>query len=120
MERDATTRPLYGRQGELDRIRRFLEGAATDGAVLVAEGEAGIGKTSLWRAGVEAALARGLQVLNARPAEAERDLSFSGLGDLLEPALARLEALPMPRRHALEAALLVGSDDRGARDARAV
>ena len=111
---------LFGRERELARIHRYLERAETGASALVLEGEAGIGKTTLWQAGVEAALERGRVVLQARPAEAERDLSFSGLGDLLEPALGQLEALPAPRRRALEVALLLTPDDRVAPDARAV
>jgi DNA-binding CsgD family transcriptional regulator len=120
MEPGAATGLLFGRESELARIDRFLERPSTDGAALVLEGEPGIGKSSLWLAGVEAALGRGLAVLSARPAEAERDLSFSALGDLLEPALGRLEALSPPRRSALEVALLLASDRDGAPDARAV
>lgn len=42
------------------------------------------------------------------PAEAERQLSFVGLGDLLGPGLGEaLEALPAPLRRALEVALLL-------------
>ena len=82
------------------------------------EGEPGIGKTTLWQAGVDAAPA-GVRVLRARPAEAERELSFSALGDLLAPALGRLGALSAPRRRALEVALLLAADEGGA-DARAV
>ena len=84
------------------------------------EGEPGIGKTTLWQAGVEAARERGCVVLLARPAEAERELSFSGLGDLLEPALVHFEALSRPRRAALEVALLLVDDEQASPDARAV
>ena len=40
----------------------------------------GIGKTTLWVAAVAAARAS-LRVLTARPAPAERDLAYAGLGD---------------------------------------
>jgi DNA-binding CsgD family transcriptional regulator len=120
MEAGAASRALVGREHELARIRRFLERAGTDPASLVLEGEPGIGKTALWRAGVEAAVERDRLLLVARPVEAERELSFSGLGDLLEPALGRLEALAAPRRHALEVALLLVSDEDRAPDPRAV
>ena len=59
-------------------------------------------------------------MLSARPAEAERELSFSGLGDLLAPALDRVEALSPPRRRALEVALLLASDEQTAPDPRAL
>ena len=58
-------------------------GTARAGA-LVLEGEAGIGKSTLWLAGVDAAHERGLRVLSARPAESEQGLAYAGLGDLLE------------------------------------
>ncbi len=58
--------------------------------------------------------------MQAQPAEAERDLSFSALGDLLEPVLHRLGALLPPRRRALQVALLLDSDAQAAPDARAV
>ena len=119
MNTAAAAESLFGRERELARIHRFFQRAATAPATLVLEGEPGIGKTTLWRAGVEAAQEQGRLVLQARPAEAERDLSFSGLGDLLEPALERLDALPAPRRRALRVALLLDAG-KDAPDPRAV
>ena len=60
------------------------------------EGEAGIGKSTLWLAGVEHARARGLRVLSSRPAEAERGLAHVGLGDLFEDVLD--DVCPRSRR----------------------
>ena len=73
------------------------------------EGEPGIGKSTLWLAGVEAApRARGLRVLRRDPSEAERGLAHAGLGDLFEDVLGEvLPSLAPPRRRALEVALLV-------------
>jgi DNA-binding CsgD family transcriptional regulator len=120
MKAGVTAWELVGREHELQRIHEFLERAANAPAALVLEGEPGIGKTTLWNAGVELAREDGRQVLLAQPAEAERDLSFSALGDLLDPALGRLEALSAPRRRALETALLIASDEDRAPDALAV
>ena len=107
----ATTMPveIVSREEELDSVRAFLEQRPEGGpAALVLEGEAGIGKSTLWLAGVEMARERGLRVLSARPAEAERLLAHVGLGDLLEDVLEHvLPKLPPPRRRALEVALLV-------------
>lgn len=111
---------VVGRERELERIHGFLESLTTVRASLVLVGEPGAGKTVLWQAGVEAGLERRWCVLRARPAEAERDLSFSGLGDLLAPALGRLEELSAPRRHALEIALLLAADEDAEVEARAV
>ena len=72
------------------------------------QGEPGIGKSTLWLAGVEEAWRRDLRVLSSRPAEAERGLAHAGLGDLFEGVLGDvLPTLAPPRRHALEVALLV-------------
>ena len=87
----------------------------TDLALLI-EGEAGIGKTTLVRARIEVARAAGIEVLAARPTQAEAALSFVALGDVLEGVLDEvLDELPQPQRQALEAALLLG--DPGAADA---
>ena len=97
-----------GRQAELASIHAFLERAADGPLALVLEGEAGIGKSTLWLAGVEAARSRGFRVLVSRPAEAEQRLTHAGLGDLFESVLENvLPELPAPRRHAFEVALLV-------------
>ena len=99
---------LIGRDAELDAIERLL--VRTGGeppSALVLEGEPGIGKTTLWRAGVELAGEHGYRVLIARPASAETQMPFVGLGDLLGGCGDDfLEDLPAPQRQALEAALL--------------
>jgi DNA-binding NarL/FixJ family response regulator len=107
---------IVGRDGELRAVERFLEGGAM---ALVIDGEAGIGKTTIWRAAVGKAEASGWRVLAARPAEAEARLSYAALTDLVGPAMAEVqEELPAPQRRALEAALLLAESD--AADARTV
>jgi DNA-binding CsgD family transcriptional regulator len=109
---------IVGRDEELGSLYAVLDQIADRPAALVLEGEAGIGKSTLWLAGVEAARERGLRVLMSRPAEAERGLAHAGLGDLFENVLESvLPTLPAPRRRALQVALLVeeaadGSDPR--------
>jgi len=56
-----------GREDELDLIHEFLKRGREDPIALVLEGPAGIGETTLWRAGVELAQERGFLVLQARP-----------------------------------------------------
>lgn len=76
-------------------------------------GEAGIGKTTVWRAAVAEADAAGFRILSCRPAGAEVRLSFAALADLFEDALDDvLPALPAPQRRGLEVALL-RTDARG-------
>lgn len=99
---------IVGRNDELEGLRVFLASASERPRALVLEGEAGIGKSTLWRAAVGEASDAGCRVLSSRPAEAERGLAFAGLGDLLEPVLDDvLRSLPSPRRRALRVALLL-------------
>jgi DNA-binding CsgD family transcriptional regulator len=112
---------VIGREQGLAELEAFL--AAADGlpAAFLVEGEPGIGKTSLWRAGLELAPAHGYRVLQATPATAEARLSFAALADLLEPVLDEaLPELPAPQRRALEVALLLEDSEGQPPDHRAV
>ncbi|HEU4429185.1 MAG TPA: AAA family ATPase, partial [Myxococcota bacterium] len=102
---------IVGREYELERLERLLAGR--DGAALLLEGEPGIGKTTLWRHGVQRAHAAGWRVLTAQPVEAERELSYVALGDLLAPVMSEVGRLPGPQKRALRVALLL-ADTRGA------
>jgi DNA-binding CsgD family transcriptional regulator len=98
---------IVGREKELALVDAFVADSPQGPAALVLEGEAGIGKSTLWHAGVTAARQRGLLVLSSRPAEAERDLAYIALGDLLDDVLDDvLPVLSLPRRRALEVTLL--------------
>jgi DNA-binding CsgD family transcriptional regulator len=100
---------VIGRDDEVGRLRAFLEAPTPEGPTALAlEGEAGIGKSTLWLNGLELARERGFRILSSRPAEGEHALVFAGLGDLFEGVLDDvLLALAPPRRRALEVALLV-------------
>ena len=112
---------IIGREEELASLYAFIDDAEARAAALVLEGEAGIGKSTLWFAGVEHARAQGLRVLSSRPAEAERGLAHAGLGDLFEGVLDDvLPALAPPRRRALEVALLLEEVSGDPVDHRAV
>lgn len=114
---------VVGRDEELSALSALLDRrpAAAGPVALALEGEAGIGKSTLWRATVEDARARGLRVLATRPAESERTLAHAGLTDLLEGVLDEvLPALSPPRRRALEVALLVEDADGRPVDQRAL
>ncbi len=103
---------VLGRERERLGLGYFLESLNGGPAGYVLEGEAGIGKTALWREGVASARTSSCRVLTCAPAEAEAALSYSSLADLLEglePDV--LAALPGVQREALEVALLRA--DRG-------
>jgi DNA-binding CsgD family transcriptional regulator len=98
---------IVGREEELATICAFVDGPHAGAAALVLEGEVGIGKSTLWLAGVEHARARGLTTLSSRSAAAEHDFAHVGLSDLFEDVADRvLPDLSAPRRRALEVALL--------------
>ena len=96
------------RLAEWQRVRGFAAGTRNSPAVLAVEGEAGAGKSTLWRAGVDAAAEAGHRVLRSEPSAAETDLSFAGLSDLLTELLPEVAGeIPAPQREALEIALLL-------------
>src|SRR5215470_3552780 len=106
----------FVRAGEWRRVREFAAGvpARVTPAALTVEGEPGAGKSTLWRAGVEAAAAVGCRVLRSDPSASEASLSFAGLSDLLAEVLPGVTAdIPVPQREALEVALLLrpGGDE---------
>jgi hypothetical protein len=74
---------VVGREGELAAVQQLLDDVGAGPATLVLWGEAGIGKTTIWAAGVVAAGLRGDAVLQCRPAVAELRLTYAGLMDLL-------------------------------------
>ena len=101
------TSVVLGRDEELQVVGRFLDSLAVGPAACVFEGEAGIGKTALWREGVGGARTADVRVLSCAPAEVETALSYSSLADLfadVEPS--EFATLPAPQRDALEVALL--------------
>lgn len=111
---------IVGRIPELAELEHLLADRARWPAAALIEGEAGIGKTSIFQEGVRRGDARGYRVFRCRPAEAETGLSYAALGDLLAPVVDdELTALVDVQRHALEVALL-RSDAAGGVDQRAI
>ena len=112
---------VFGRARELASLAQFLDRISRGPSALLIEGAAGIGKTTVWRAGVAEAERRGLRVMVARPLEAETRLSFSALGDLFDGAPDdTLSRLARPQRRALEVALLRADPEERPPDQRAV
>jgi hypothetical protein len=99
---------FVGRRTQVRVLEAFVDYVATGPRSLCLEGEAGIGKTSLWDQGVLLSELAGCVVLTARAAQAEAQLAFSTVGDLFMPVLdAALGAMPTVQRRALETALLL-------------
>jgi ATP/maltotriose-dependent transcriptional regulator MalT len=103
---------VVGRDAELAGVEGLLAAVPAGVRGLLIRGPAGVGKTTVWQGGIAAAQARGLQVLACRPAEAEAQLSFAAVADLLDPVLTdTLPRLPAPQRRGLETALLRAEAD---------
>jgi DNA-binding NarL/FixJ family response regulator len=117
----SSTETVIGREAELAAIERFLEAIPEGPVALVVEGEAGIGKTTVWRQAIRDGEGASYRILSCRPAESETKLSFSALADLLEPMADEvLPELPEPQRRALEGALLWSEVEARVPDHRAV
>ena len=114
------TSTLIGRDEELARVGELVDQAEHGHVALTLCGDPGIGKTSLWVAGLTSAEARGYRVLTSRASEAETRLSYAGVADLVGGVIDEvLPALPPIQRRALERALLLGETE-GEADERAV
>src|SRR5262249_46398038 len=101
------TRAVVGREREIGALEEFLDHVTDGPCGLVLEGEAGIGKTTLWREAIAGALRRDYRVLACRPVESDAQLGFAALEDLLATTPdAAFTDLPGPQRRALEVALL--------------
>ncbi|HYZ81452.1 MAG TPA: AAA family ATPase, partial [Solirubrobacteraceae bacterium] len=84
-------------------MRRLLADARSGrSGAIVLRGEAGVGKTALLEYVAECA--SGCEVAHVTGVQAEMELPFSALQQLLAPMLAPLENLPRPQREAMEVA----------------
>jgi DNA-binding CsgD family transcriptional regulator/DNA polymerase III delta prime subunit len=112
---------VVGREEEVAALAEFLDARTRLPGVLLLEGEAGIGKTTLWRRGVELAAERGYRLLSCKGSSSEAQLSFVALGDLLADELQEvLPALPTPQAKGLAVALLVEEAEGSSQDQRAI
>jgi DNA-binding CsgD family transcriptional regulator len=99
--------PIVGRDAELALIRQFVSDAREGPVALSIRGPAGIGKSTLWQTAVDAGRQAGFHIVSARPSEAEGQLPFASLNDLLGGILDAIDPdLPPPQRLALDVAML--------------
>lgn len=106
---------------ELAEVAGFMHNVADRPCALVIEGEAGIGKTTVWLAAVGQARSLGIHVLCARSAAAESVLSYATLADLMSGIdTSVLASLPKAQRRAMDRVLLRGEADDIVTDPRAV
>jgi DNA-binding CsgD family transcriptional regulator len=105
---------LVGREAEQRELDSLLDSARNErSAVLLLRGEAGIGKTALLEYAQERA--DDMKVLRCVGIEAEHELPFAGMHQLVRPCTDLIERLPDPQAVALGTALGLrseGVDDR--------
>ncbi|HEX4625703.1 MAG TPA: LuxR C-terminal-related transcriptional regulator [Solirubrobacteraceae bacterium] len=91
---------LLGREREREVLDRLLDGVrGGHGAVLVVQGEAGVGKTALLGYLTEAG--HGFRISRTFGVEAEMELPFAAVQQLCSPFFELVERLPHPQRDAL-------------------
>lgn len=110
-----------GRTAEMRAVTIFLDQAGTAPSGLFLEGEAGIGKTTVWLTALAQARERNYCILTARTSPTETVLGYGTLADLLSevPGTA-FGDLPAAQQLALARVRLQAEDDGGGGDARAV
>jgi DNA-binding CsgD family transcriptional regulator len=112
---------VVGRHLELEQLTAWLDRVPEGLRACVLTGPAGMGKTTVWRRGLDLARECGYRVLAARPGDAELSLSYTGLSDLVSDVEdARFATLPRVQRDALDVALLRAEAGENGVDARAV
>jgi len=116
----ATGVEVFGRDAELSVVEGFLGDVREGPAALLLEADAGVGKTTVWKAGVAGARLRSYRVLTCQPVESETKLSFAALGDLFGGTRDETESLPEPQARALDVALLRVEPQGAPPDNRAV
>jgi hypothetical protein len=96
---------LVDRLSEMGVMRGLAAGAReSSSGVLVLRGQAGMGKTALLRETAGQAASAGMRVAQAVGIQAEMEMDFAGLHQLLLPFADSLPTLPVPQRAALASA----------------
>lgn len=96
-----------GRIVESERIAGFLRAVESWPAALVLDGEAGIGKSTVWEAGLQRAREAGMQVLSARAWGAESVRAWATVAELLADVPPDIVAdLPEVQRGAVTGLLM--------------
>ncbi|MGC0379674.1 AAA family ATPase [Streptomyces sp. SAI-229] len=96
---------MIGRESQLEQLSALIEAAREGrGSSALVYGEAGIGKSSLVSAVVDAASSSGFQVLSCYGVRGTGAVGFEGLHELLLPLLNRMDTLSPRQQAALNVA----------------
>jgi len=112
---------VVGRSYDTRSIAEYLKSVGSQPSALLIDGEPGIGRSTLWLAGLNQARERGFQTLSARVSKAEVDLEYATVADLLaEVDLEVLQRLPDAHVAAIDRVLLRGTSDATAEERHVV
>lgn len=112
---------ILRRSTESRAVHDFLSSTERQPTGLIVEGEAGIGKTTIWLETIDQARDRGFRVLSARVGQAESVLAYAALADLLSAVDPEtIAGLPDVQRLAIDRVLLRAGGDGPATDQHAV
>src|SRR3954471_496737 len=101
---------LLGRNAEVELLTALLDGVDDAGSTLVFHGEPGVGKSRLLSEAARLARERDITVLRTTGVQAEAQLAFAGLHQLVRPIRDHAANLPAPARTALDAAFGVAHE----------
>lgn len=101
---------LVGRDKEMAWLRDLVSPPYEGAKAMLLLGEPGVGKTALVTEAVAEARSGGMRHLGATGRESEQDLAFSGLYQLLRPALRHISDLPARQAAALRGAFALSGD----------
>ncbi|MFF0050768.1 ATP-binding protein [Streptomyces sp. NPDC005498] len=101
----ATASKLFGRDQELRELDDFAARTTRDGAVLLLQGEAGVGKSVLLDAVVGRAAGAGTRVIRVSGVQFEADVSYAVLNQMLLPLVPDFVHLAEEHRATLTVAL---------------
>ena len=105
---------FVGRSDEQSRLGALIDGARRgQSSAVILYGEPGVGKSTLLERAIRDA--DEFIVLGAQPLQAESELAFAGLADLLRPVLELRQLIPPPQQQALDSALALGPASAGDR-----
>ncbi|MFD9691404.1 AAA family ATPase [Kitasatospora sp. NPDC059088] len=93
--------PLLGRDSEREQLAEFAR--SVEGRTLLLRGETGVGKSTLLDYAADLAVREGRLVVRATGVEAESELPYAGLHQLLYPLLPHTAGLEHNSRAALDA-----------------
>ncbi len=101
---------LVGRDKEMAWLRDLVSPPYEETRALLLLGDPGVGKTALLTEAAAEARSGGMRHLGATGRESEQDLAFSGLHQLLRPALRHIAELPARQAAALRGAFALSGD----------